>query len=117
MLQALTGSNKASSGVMEEIVESITSFWKSIGDGVGLLVAALIINNQFVPTQHFTNTYQHTANLQRSSSYNEFNPGYSFAKYQHHPSISTFYNRVQSKSPCSEAQVTDTTNGKKYYIL
>ena len=70
MLQALTGSNKASSRVVEKIVESITSFRKSIGDGLGLLVAALRNNNHFVPTQYFTNTCQQTVNLQRSSSYN-----------------------------------------------
>ena len=118
MLQALTESNKESSRAMEKIAESIASVGKSIGDGLGFLAAALANNNQSVPTQPLVNTYHQPGNLQRSSSYNEFNPGYSFTNYQHHPPTSTFYNRVQSQTaPCSEAQVPDTTNGKRYHIL
>ena len=97
MLQALTKSNKESSYAMEKIVESITSVEKSIGDGLGLLAAALANNNQSVPTKPLANTFHQPQNLQKSSSYNEFNPGYSFTNYQHHLPTSTFYNRVQSE--------------------
>ena len=94
MLQAQTESNKESSCVMEKIAESIISVRKSIGDGLDLLVAAFANNNQSVSTQPLMNTYHQPRNLQRSFSYNEFNPGYSFTNYQHHhpphPPTSTF---------------------------
>ena len=78
MLQALTESNKESSRAMEKITESIASVGKSIGDGLGLLGAALANNNESVSTQPVVNTYHQPGNLQISSSYNEFNPGYFF---------------------------------------
>lgn len=112
MLQALIESKKVSSRAMEKIAESIASVGKSLRNGLGLLAAALANNNQSVSTQPLVNTYHQLGNLQRSSSYNEFNPGYSFTNYQHNPPTSTFYNHMQS-----QAQVTDTTNKKKYHIL
>ena len=85
ILQTLTESNNESSRIMEKIAKLITSFGKSIGDGLGLLAAALANNNQSVSTQHLANTYHQPETLQKSSSYSEFNPGYSFTNYQHHP--------------------------------
>lgn len=112
MLQALIESKKVSSRAMEKIAESIASVGKSLRNGLDSLAAALANNNQSVSTQPLVNTYHQLGNLQRSSSYNEFNPGYSFTNYQHNPPTSTFYNHMQS-----QAQVTDTTNKKKYHIL
>ena len=90
VLHALTESNKASSCAMEKIAESITS----VGKSIGLLAATLANNNQSVSTQPLVNIYHQPGNLQRSSSHDEFNPGYSFTNYQHHPPNSTFCNRV-----------------------
>ena len=112
MLQALIESKKVSSRAMEKIAESIASVGKSLRNGLDSLATALANNNQSVSTQPLVNTYHQLGNLQRSSSYNEFNPGYSFINYQHNPPTSTFYNHMQS-----QAQVTDTTNKKKYHIL
>lgn len=92
MLQALTESKKESSRAMEKIAESIASVGKSLRNGLGLLAAALANNNQSVSTQPLVNTYHQLGNLQRSCSYNEFNPGYSFTNYQHNPPTLTFYN-------------------------
>ena len=92
MLQALTESKKESSRAMEKIGKSIASVGKSLRNGLGLLAAALANNNQSVSTQPLVNNYHQLGNLQRSSSYNEFNPGYSFTNYQHNPPTSTFYN-------------------------
>ena len=116
MLQALTESNKESSRGVEKIRESIRSFRKSIRDGLGLLAAALANSNQYVLTQPLANTYYQPGNLQRSSSYNELNPGYSFTNYQHHaPLLHHFIigcSHKRQKFSCSEAQVKDTANGK-----
>ena len=92
MLQALIESKKVSSRAMEKIAESIASVGKSLRNGLDSLAAALANNNQSVSTQPLVNTYHQLGNLQRSSSYNEFNPGYSFMNYQHNPPTSTFYN-------------------------
>ena len=116
LLQALTELSKESSRAVEKIRESIRSFRKSIIDGLGLLATSLANINQYVLTQPLANTYLQPGNLQRRSSYNEFNPGYSFTNYQHHaPLLHHFIivcSHKRQKFPCSEAQVKDTANGK-----